>query len=161
MGRYKSLYRSLIAHNISREEMCYTFFMNYHPTPIRENIKRVFKGNILNIEEALDCLRNEIFALESNPSSAEEVDHTIDSFDICQSREEKPRTQCKLCQKQNHPWFRCWQYPNLLSKVKRAQELRLCSACLETGHSKKGCTKPNITDCKFWEKTLPCPLCKT
>ena len=54
------------------------------------------------------CLRNERTNLENNPAIAEKETehHTIDSFYIGQNKQKKPKIQCKLCQKQNQPWFR-------------------------------------------------------
>ncbi len=46
-----------------------------------------------------------------------------------------------------------------LTKLKRAQQLRLCSGCLEPGHGTKGCTNPNIKSYKFYEKKHYHALC--
>lgn len=73
---------------------------------------------MLNIEEVLDCLRNEVFTIESSTSIVEsnasiakmEIEHYADRFNIGQKREEKLKIQCKLCHRQNHPWFKCHKY---------------------------------------------------
>lgn len=159
-AKYESLYKSLVTQDLNRGEICSILLLNYLPAQTKENIKRALKEEMLDIEKVLECLRNELFTMEGDSTSMKETNHhTIDTFNVGQTEREKRKPQCKLCYGTNHPWFKCRQYPNPESRVKRAQTLRLCKGCLDSEHGKKGCTNPKIQGCKFCEQKHYHALC--
>ena len=144
---FESLYKSVEAQDMSRNEFCAVMLLNKLPSPIKEQIKRDLHDKILDVDAILSRLQTEIFSMEgATYAQFAETPFTTSTMTINQKQINK--YQCKLCQGNNHLWYKCKKYPQGASKVKRAEQLNLCVGCLDANHEVKGCLNPKINNCR-------------
>ncbi|MCP4991916.1 MAG: DUF1759 domain-containing protein, partial [Colwellia sp.] len=146
----ESLLRTLDSMNVTREEMCATIILNKLPSPMKENIKRELKSNILKVEEIVKLYQTEVFSMEGAYATHIDRAQATATFSVSQDRTGRDRGYnfaCLLCNKVNHPWFRCGQYMHANQKIKRAKQLQRCVGCMASDHGEKGCTNPKVQAC--------------
>ena len=61
---FESLYKSVEAQDMSRNEFCAVMLLNKLPSPIKEQIKRDLHDKILDVDAILSRLQTEIFSME-------------------------------------------------------------------------------------------------
>ena len=76
--------------------------------------------------------------IDSNKSNSKLETGALSNFSTDSSNKSSTFV-CKLCSLQGHRMWKCPKYPTYSDRIKRCQEINLCSFCSSSKHSKNDC----------------------
>ena len=147
--------RSLSNLNLTLDEFYCVLLMNKLPDRMREIVKRAAGEDWLNYDVFCRSFQTELDNISSTIADSVEEKHKatasfvvkMDDGKTDQSKIGKD-TECTLCSKLGHLWYRCYDYPTPEAKVKRARGKRLCFTCLSNDHWASEC-KVQLKPCIY------------
>ena len=144
---FESAVRSIHNLNITEDEIMTVILTSKVPSPLKEIIKRELKKDTLNLDSFIERYQLEVYNMDQRDSVSHSIGATAAfATPVSPIKDNVTKPGCKLCAG-GHPWFKCTKYPQNVQKIKKAQELKLCTKCMQN-HEGGKCNNPKIRDCK-------------
>ena len=146
---FESTVRTLHNLKVTADEIVTVILLAKVPSPLKEILKRELKENPIDLQEFTHAYQMEVFSMDQG-GRVEGAARSTASFTTPVSQQKNKASKsskgCRLCSG-DHFWFKCMKYKTNGQRIKRAQNLKLCTCCMQN-HGGGKCTNENVRDCK-------------